>query len=385
MTASRQHLAILGGGCAGLSLARILSQSPVPGLTVTVIEPRTHYTADRTWAFWETFGHGFERHVHHRWPQWRVTTERGTRTLKAPATPYAMLPAEAFYTTCREAIDRGPVDLRLGEWAGEPVPADGGGWWIPLGVGGSLHADLVVDTRSEGHDRPAPLTQAFVGWDVETQAASFDPTTAVVMDFCDEVAGVPCFLYVLPWSPHHALVEATLFTPTPVADEALEAVLRRHLPRQPVILRREAGRLPMGLSLPSAPEDPSLARAGRGAGALRPATGYAFLRIQRWAQACAQTLHRQGTVIGHPADPPLARWMDRVFLEALARQPDLAPDIALRVMAALGPAGTVRFFDDRARVSDRLRLMAGLPPWPFLRAAARSTLSPSAPARGCHP
>jgi len=52
-------LAILGGGCAGLSLARELAANQVKR-SVIVIEPRQAYEDDRSWCFWAADQHQFQ-------------------------------------------------------------------------------------------------------------------------------------------------------------------------------------------------------------------------------------------------------------------------------------------------------------------------------------
>ena len=46
-------LLILGGGCAGLSLALRLADGHFPYQKVIIIEKRDAYHNDRTWCFWD--------------------------------------------------------------------------------------------------------------------------------------------------------------------------------------------------------------------------------------------------------------------------------------------------------------------------------------------
>jgi len=74
-------LAILGGGCAGLSLAHALAASHVTG-SVVILEPRSAYTDDRSWCFWASNSNNSEAssvmperwrdQVHHSWAHWRL-------------------------------------------------------------------------------------------------------------------------------------------------------------------------------------------------------------------------------------------------------------------------------------------------------------------------
>jgi lycopene beta-cyclase len=61
------EVTILGGGCAGLSLAVRLAGS---GLRVTVIEPRLEYENDRVWSFFRTRPDPLAACVQASWSKW---------------------------------------------------------------------------------------------------------------------------------------------------------------------------------------------------------------------------------------------------------------------------------------------------------------------------
>ena len=47
---------IIGGGCAGLSLAYELEiHKKLKNKTLAIIEPREEYKRDKTWSFWKVF------------------------------------------------------------------------------------------------------------------------------------------------------------------------------------------------------------------------------------------------------------------------------------------------------------------------------------------
>jgi lycopene beta-cyclase len=47
---------IIGGGCAGLSLAYELEiHDKLKNKTLAIIEPREEYKRDKTWSFWRFF------------------------------------------------------------------------------------------------------------------------------------------------------------------------------------------------------------------------------------------------------------------------------------------------------------------------------------------
>jgi len=55
-------------------------------------------------------------------------------------------------------------------------------------------------------------------------------------------------------------------------------------------------------------------------------------------------------------------------LQALASNPARVPDFFLRLASVVPPLSMVRFLSDMARPTDLARIIAALPPGPFLRA-----------------
>ena len=70
---------IIGGGCAGLSLAYQLEiNNKLVNKTLAVIENRNEYKRDKTWSFWKIFDHNFEDCVIKSWYNFTVNTSDGS-------------------------------------------------------------------------------------------------------------------------------------------------------------------------------------------------------------------------------------------------------------------------------------------------------------------
>ena len=66
---------IIGGGCAGLSLAYELEiNNKLTDKTLAIIEPREEYKRDKTWSFWRVFKHNFEDCVIKNWNNFSINT-----------------------------------------------------------------------------------------------------------------------------------------------------------------------------------------------------------------------------------------------------------------------------------------------------------------------
>jgi len=369
-------LVILGGGCAGLSLAVALAAHGERCPTTLVIEPRTEYTNDRTWCFWNDHSRPLQCAIQQSWQSMRLLHGSLSVSLDCGKTPYQMLAASDFYAMAQRVIAQQPkIELRQGTSViGEPS-LSGNGWRLRSSAG-EVTAHSVVDTRPSQSPRRdgAVLWQSFYGQEIECNAAVFDPFALDLMDFLAPDPRHVAFIYVLPISSTRALVEVTVFGAAPLEPQALApwleaAIAKRVEAASFTTLRCEHGILPMGLIDNPRPTPPGCVKVGVMAGGARASTGYAFQRIQQWASECARALVSQGQPVAHQADPWPLRWMDRIFLEVLRTEPSRGASLFFSLFSRTEPARVIRFLSGRASVVDSLHVIAAMPVAPFVRAA----------------
>jgi lycopene beta-cyclase len=375
-------LLILGGGCAGLSLAMQLAQHQQRVPRTLILEQRSHYDDDRTWCFWGDDRTPFADLAGHQWRAVSVRNEDRVARLDCSAAPYRMLASEAFYSAACAAISDAPQLLLE---MNSPLLSEAvfkGDFWHVETPSGSVSAAMVVDTRPLTPTAiDAVLWQSFYGHEIECEQAVFEPDCVELMHFSNADSELVAFTYVLPLSRTRALVEFTVFAVQPLSAAALEDALNDAIEKRVkgaafTLLRSEHGVLPMGLAATPAAavaldSSSSYCRAGLFAGAARPATGYAFQRIQRWAADCAAVLAGGGAPIGHRHDPCFLAWMDRLFLHVIQRQPSLAPQLFVDMFDRVEPQRLIRFLSDRGRFIDYLSIALALPFQPFVQQLIR--------------
>ncbi|MEC8552440.1 MAG: lycopene cyclase family protein, partial [Pseudomonadota bacterium] len=183
--------------------------------------------------------------------------------MRSQERPYTALHRLDWTAHCRAAASRAGVATLDGDEA-------------------ATATDLVFDSRPP----PVPdgmMLQHFLGLEVRSRRAIFDPDTAILMDFrVDQSRGMH-FIYLLPFSATEALVESTLFTPSVCPADFYRREIATYLKSHFGLgsfetLRMERGVIPLGI-LP--PRDPSLPGIGGNGGAIRPSSGYAFPFIQK--------------------------------------------------------------------------------------------------------
>ena len=371
---SDANLVILGGGCAGLSLGMRLAEDP--GLTkkIMILEPRTSYENDRTWCFWKTAPHRYEALITKSWAKMSIGKDQRATIADCSKTPYQMLQAACFYKDAINTIERSPnVKLRLGVRAYNRPFKQGSQWHIETDLG-PLTADFVVDTRPDPNSISgnATLWQSFLGHEVECDSARFNPTIVKLMDFLPFFDGNMHFSYVLPLSQTRALIETTVFGPKRLNAEALGKLQADNLKRVCgnvafKIKRLESGILPMTTLRSDCNVEPGYIRTGLFHGGARPSSGYAFQRIQRWADKCALALSRGQPACGHEADQFTTRAMDGLFLKVLRASPEEGAELFTRLFERVDPARVIRFLSDAGTLSDKIAIISALPSSLFIK------------------
>lgn len=372
-------LAILGGGCAGLSLARDLARRGLDGAPVpstVVIEPRESYHNDRTWCFWQA-ADDFHPLATKSWSKWRFSSGRSVHTHQSDAWSYRCVAAGDFYEDAVRAISGSrQVRLQLGVAVTEVFPGDD---TLLIGTSeGYLRAREVVDTRppEAAELSQSRLYQQFAGAEIECELPIFSSDTVRLMEHMATSVGGLRFDYVLPLSPNRLLVEATRFSPTMLGPDRLQEDLEVSLERVAPdggyrILRREQGLIPMGLPESTKGErHPKWTEAGTRGGAVRAASGYAFRRIENWSDACASNIVSGAGAISPPSEKRFQRTMDNLLLDLLRGHPELGPTVFTLLAQNVPADALVRFLSDEADHTDLLTVIRALPPFPFLRQLA---------------
>ena len=370
-------LLILGGGCAGLSLAMRLAKGPMPYEKVIIIEKRDVYQNDRTWCFWKLDDTHFSHLAAREWTAFRVANGQLETIVDCAATPYQMIRSGDFYEFALTAIKRSPIiELHLGHAITKIVKTSQDGWVIETDHG-SFSGSVVIDTRPDAPEDTKPIVwQSFFGQEIICEAGVFEAAVPDLMNFLPTHDDGVAFSYILPFSETEGLLETTVFGPDiltvdDLAERQNRLVSRITKGRRFDVRRSEYGALPMGAVRTEIGAD-SYFKVGIMAGSLRPSTGYAFQRIQRWAEACAISIRKGSGPIDHAPDPWRIRMMDDLFLKVMRDAPELGAMLFYQIFKDVRPDKVIRFLSDQGEQSDCSAIIFALPHYPFLRMLAKS-------------
>jgi lycopene beta-cyclase len=367
--AQERELIILGGGCAGLSLAARLVQQR-PDIALTVVEPRGRYEEDRTWCGWRTAPHFFSDCVVSHWNKWRIASSQRSLLLESSQYPYEMVRASLVYEKACTLIRCSPAAELLLETSAQDIVETEDEVMVTISDGTVIRSPWVIDTRPQRRTLEQPwLWQNFVGYVVQCEtAAGIAGDAPMLMDFQPPGESVAQFMYTIPFGENQFLFECTRFSKWYGEDQALESALlhwlHQHLGSEWQLQRREAGSLPMAPPLPA--NQQRLISAGTRGGNMRTSTGYAFHRIQRWADACADSILRDGKPVP-PVSNRILDAMDEMFLRVLQQPSTVAADIFTDLFISCPTDRLIRFLSGVPVVSDYWPVARGLPWGKFLQ------------------
>ncbi len=377
---NRFDIIIAGGGLAGLSLALHMARSPLRERSILIVDKGAKDGNDRTWGFWTNQPTSYDDIVFRTWSQVQFVGEDFEKTGALQDYCYKMVRGIDFYRFARQELRAtGKVEFLQGQV--ERIQ-DGKDTASVCVDGECYRADWVFDSRfNPANLRPDStryhyLNLLFRGWEIETVQDVFDPEVMTLLDFRTPQKGDTRFFYILPFSPRQALVEYTLFTAGRSGRDESELALREYLQgtlgvQDYQVLRSESGLIPVT-------DQPFPRRAGQRvmnigtrAGRIKPTTGYAFTRIQQDSAAIVASLEAFGHPFAVPQDSARYQLYDTILLQIMVRQGEQIKPIFTKLFKNNPFERVLRFLDEKAPLTENLRLIATLPPLIFIQALLR--------------
>ena len=185
---------IIGGGCAGLSLAYELDiHNKLNDKTLAIVETREEYKRDKTWSFWKVNEHNFNDCIKKSWKQFSIKTNSETKVIKCDQFPYESIDSGLFY-------DKINIQLKKNKNIK---------FFKNINDLNTSKSFIFNSLPSVNEDNDTNLWQLFHGVEIETREDCFNESTVNLMDFnCEQRDGVH-FFYVLPFSKNRAMIEST--------------------------------------------------------------------------------------------------------------------------------------------------------------------------------
>ncbi len=345
---------IIGGGCAGLSLAYELDiHDKLKNKTLAIIEPRKEYSKDRTWSFWKVSPHNFDDCVQKNWKNFSINVTGKTNHLKCDEYPYQSIDSGLFYKKINEKIKSNKNIFFFQNLDGI-----------------NLRNSFIFNSVPSITKSPQDLWQHFCGVEIETQKETFDDHIFNLMDFDCEQRDSVHFFYTLPYSKNKALVETTwLSNMNDDSQKDYDYQLKHYLEENLKInnykiIYKEVGAIP--LFYPSYKREKNKINIGTAGGMTRLSTGYTFLNIQEHSKYIRENINNISEIDKFKIDKKY-QYLDEIFLRVLKRNPKIMPDIFFKLFRA-SPKAVIKFLSNKSNFFEDLTIIFKMPKLTFIKA-----------------
>ena len=344
---------ILGGGCAGLSLAYELDiNKKLNDKTLAIVETRDEYKRDKTWSFWKVTDHNFDDCVIKSWNNFSINSELGSQEVINREYSYHTIDSCLFYKKVLNELKQNK-NIQFFKNTDQL----------------NLDNSFIFNSIPSKVDYQANLWQHFKGIEIETQKDIFDDEIFNLMDFdCDQRDYVH-FFYTLPFSKNKALVETTWLSKMDDKtlidyDIQLEKYIRETLKiKNYKINYQEEGAIP--LFYPPINSEKNKINIGSAGGMTRLSTGYTFLNIQDHSKYITNNIEKiQNTKVYHIGKK--YEFLDNIFLNVLKNNPDRMPKIFLNMFKASSKT-VIKFLSNKSNIFEDLGIILKMPKWMFIK------------------
>ena len=344
---------IIGGGCAGLSLAYELEiYDKLKNKTLAIIEPREEYKRDKTWSFWKVFSHNFDDCIKKSWNYFTINTPDETKHVNCQSTTYQTIDSGMFYEKIISKL-KSNKNIHFFKNIDELDKSN----------------SIIFNSVPNYENKQSQLWQHFCGIEIETDKDFFDDQIFNLMDFaCDQRNRVH-FFYTLPFSKRNALVETTWISELNNKNlEDYEEQIDNYLAydlniRNCRINFREKGAIPLFRKKKiSKSEEIFIGSTG---GMTRLSTGYTFLNIQEQSRYIRENIENIKKVKPYKIQKKYD-FLDKIFLRVLKNNPLEMGNIFLKVFDTK-PKTAINFLSSKSDLSEDLKIILKMPKWKFLK------------------
>ncbi len=377
---SRYDYIVAGAGASGLSLAAGMSGPAFTDKKILVVDDRLDAGNTKTWCFWCEGPPPWPELICRTWNCAEVGVNGKVIRDRLHSHSYHCIRSGDFRTNLLSRLEGDErFDLLEKKVTALEGDAEEARLYTDEGV---YRADYIFQScfnpREDSRSSPM-LKQHFLGWEVLSSRKTFESDRFVLMDFDQALREGIAFVYLLPWSDESALVEYTVFSERTLPARTYEEKIERYLADRYdmnlsdyKVTRTEKGTIPMDPRGYPRWYAPRILNMGMKGGLTKASSGYTFYRIQ---QHCSNILDRlqKGSPPVPASGSPFRFFAYDLWLLQIMKD---NPRQALRIFEALFSRNSFddlfRFLSEKSSFGEDLRIMASVPPRPFLKAIWRS-------------
>ena len=371
---------IAGAGCSGLSLLYKIIQTPsLQKKSILVIDKNQKKNNDRTWCFWEKNPGPFESIVYARWNTLEFISDDTNKKVDLGQYTYKMIQGIHFYNFVLEYAKKFKNVVFIQE---SIIDID------------SIFNEAKVITKKNTYtakyvfnstnlfnpkiNKQNSLLQHFKGWNIKTVDPAFNSKVGKLMDFSVSQENGATFMYVLPTSSTNALVEYTLFSPSPLKQEKYIKELKKYIKEvlkieNYTIEHEEFGIIPMSLAKFEQNPKPNVINLGTSGGYTKASSGYTFQFIQKNVLDIVKNLKAGKSPVQNLSfKNKIYRWYDRTLINVLLTKKLTGKEIFTIMFKKNSAHKILAFLGNESTITEDILIMKKFPKIPFLLAGIKS-------------
>ena len=371
---------IAGSGCSGLSLLYKILQTPsLQKKSILVIDKNQKKNNDRTWCFWEKNPGPFESIVYARWNTLEFISDDTNKKVDLGQYTYKMIQGIHFYNFVLEYAKKFKNVVFIQE---SIIDID------------SIFNEAKVITKKNTYtakyvfnstnlfnpkiNKQNSLLQHFKGWNIKTVDPAFNSKVGKLMDFSVSQENGATFMYVLPTSSTNALVEYTLFSPSPLKQEKYIKELKKYIKEvlkieNYTIEHEEFGIIPMSLAKFEQNPKPNVINLGTSGGYTKASSGYTFQFIQKNVLDIVKNLKAGKSPVQNLSfKNKIYRWYDRTLINVLLTKKLTGKEIFTIMFKKNSAHKILAFLGNESTITEDILIMKKFPKIPFLLAGIKS-------------
>ena len=349
---------IIGGGCAGLSLAYELDiHNKLENKTLAIVEPRDKYKRDKTWSFWKIIPHNFDDCVKKNWNNFSINIPNKTKHLQCKNYPYQSIDSGLFYEKINKKLKENKNII----------------FYKDISELNSENS-FIFNSVPKINKNNGELWQHFCGVEIESEKNFFDDEIMNLMDFECEQRDSVHFFYTLPYSKNKALVETTwLSTMNDNSqkdyDNQIKDYVENHLNLKDYkITYKEEGAIPLFYT--SNEREKNKINIGTAGKMTRLSTGYTFLNIQEQCKFIRENIENISKTKLFEIEKKY-QFLDNIFLKVIKGNPKVMPSVFFKMFS--GSSSTIiKFLSNKSNIFDDISIILKMPKWIFIKALFRN-------------
>ena len=377
MLGPRYFYVIIGGGLAGLQLARQLSRDVFfKGKKIAIIDSDFSMPV-KTWCFWEKGKGKWDDLLTKSWNKGKFISSEENIDLQLSPYTYKMIKAKDYHQKLQDEIEEsGDIEFITDEIRKiDPVTMKAKG--LKKSYGATHFFDSRVDPSYLESKKHTTIFQHFKGWEVETEKPVFTPDSFTMMDYRIKYPDATAFTYILPFTEKKALVEYTFFSPFLTEDKVYDEMLQQYFEKilktkDFKIKSTETGVIPMTDFPFDKANTEQITKIGTGGGWVKPSTGYSFKNTEKRIGKIIENI-KSGKLPGENLINNKFRKYDAIFLDVLAQNNQKGEEIFTKFYNKNSPQDIFRYLDEETSVSEDLKIMLSLYSFDFVTSFFRKT------------